>query len=201
MTLDDFIFPDEIYVVDTETTGLDGAPHDVVVDIGICVAEFSTGKVRDVYSSVVGYDITDWDDRRSKAWIFENTDMELDMVAAAKPMEFIRGEVISILKDKGVTSYNIPFDMDKFLFRRPWDLYGVFTLRTDIMKAATDVCKLPSQFYGAKYRFPKLDHAYNTIVKGDPANVCGKQDHRALSDARMASYLMLQMFKDGNYAP
>ena len=201
MNLDDFLIPDEIYVIDTETTGLDGAPMDVVVDIGICLANFSTGEVRDVYSSVVGYNVTEWDDRRKKAWIFENTDMSLEMVAAAKPKDIVRDDVTEILRGKNVTSYNIPFDMDKFLFKQPWNLKGVFTLRTDIMKAATEVCKLPSQFYGVKYRFPKLDHAYNTIVEGDPSGICGKQDHRALSDARMASYLMLQMFSDGNYVP
>ncbi len=202
MRLEDFFdVPDEIYVIDTETTGLDGAPKDVVVDIGICAVDIEAGTVRDVYSSVVGHDITDWSDERKKAWIFENTDLTLDMVSAAPPMSKVRSDVISILKGKAVTSYNIPFDMDKFLYREPWNLRGMFTQCTDIMKAATNVCKLPSQFYGVSYRFPKLDHAYKTVLQDDPANIGDKQDHRALSDARMASFVMIGMYRCGDYFP
>jgi len=69
------------------------------------------------------------------------------------------------------------------------------------MKAATDVCKIPSELYGVNYKYPKLDHAYRTIVNGDPAGICGKQDHRALSDAKMASYVMIEMYRAGNYRP
>jgi DNA polymerase-3 subunit epsilon len=77
----------------------------------------------------------------------------------------------------------------------------MFNVCTDIMKAATDVCKLPSEFYGVSYRFPKLDNAYKMIVNGDPAGTGEKQSHRALSDARMASYVMVEMYKTGKYRP
>ena len=43
--------------------------------------------------------------------------------------------------------------------------------------------------------------AYSKIVEGDPAGIHGTQNHRALSDAQMASYVMIQMFRDGNYEP
>ena len=181
MRIEDFFdTPKEIYVLDTETTGLDGGPLDLVVDIGICAVDLERGKIRDVYSSVVGYDVTEWDDRRSKAWIFENTDLTLDMVAAAPPIVRVRDAVSKLLTGKTVTSYNVPFDMEKFLYREPWCMRGTFNVCTDIMKAATDVCKLPSQYYGLGYRFPKLDHAYKTILDSDPAGVGDKQDHRAL---------------------
>lgn len=199
-SLDD-IPPDEIYVLDTETTGLYGAPKDVVVDIGITKVSLRKGTVEDVYSSVLGYDVDEWDDYRRKAWIFENTDMTLDMVADAPPAMNVVGDVRRILKDKDVTSYNIRYDMDKFLYQEPWDLRGTFKPCFDIMLAAKDVCKLPSQYYGREYRYPKLDYAYSNIVEGDPAGINGKQDHRALSDARMASYLMITMFRDGSYRP
>ncbi|MDR2846461.1 MAG: 3'-5' exonuclease [Candidatus Methanoplasma sp.] len=193
--------PDEIFVLDTETTGLDGGPKDVVVDIGICAVDLSKGKVRDVYASVVGYDITEWNEVRKKAWIFENTDLTLDMVASAPPQDKVKRDVIEKLRGKKVTSYNVPFDMDKFLYREPWGFKGLFKESTDIMKAATLVCKLPSQYYEREYRFPKLDHAYSKIVEDDPAGIGEKQDHRALSDARMASYVMIKMFGNGDYLP
>lgn len=200
MTLDD-IPPDEIYVLDTETTGLFGAPKDVVVDIGITKVSLRRGTVEDVYSSVLGYDVDEWDDYRRSAWIFENTDMTLDMVREAPPAMKVIDDVRRLLRNKYVTAYNIGYDMKKFLYLDPWDLKLSFNECYDIMLAAKDVCKLPSQYYGREYRYPKLDYAYENIVEGDPAGINGKQDHRALSDARMASYLMIQMFRDGTYRP
>jgi DNA polymerase-3 subunit epsilon len=202
MKIEDFFKTgEEIFVIDTETTGLDGGPRDLVVDIGICYVDLGEGTVRDVYSSVVGYDVTDWGEHRTKAWIFGNTDLTLDKVAAAPPLFKVKDEVSKLLRDQIVTSYNVPFDMDKFLYREPWHMRGLFKVCTDIMKAATNVCKIPSEYYGMSYKYPKLDHAYNTIVEGDPAGVGGKQGHRALSDARMASFVMIQMYKNGDYRP
>jgi DNA polymerase-3 subunit epsilon len=198
---DYFKAPEEIFVIDTETTGLDGGPRDLVVDIGICSVDISKGTVKDVYSSIVGYDVTDWGDHRAKAWIFGNSDLTLDKVAAAKPLFKVKEEIVTLLRGKAVTAYNVPFDMEKFLFREPWNLRGVFNVCTDIMKAATDVCKLPSDLYGVRYKFPKLDHAYRAIVSGDPAGVGNIQDHRALPDARMASFIMVEMCRNGNYRP
>lgn len=193
--------PDPIYVVDTETTGLDGAPKDLVVDIGICAVSLEEGTVRDVFDSVLGYDVDSWDDSLRHAWIFENTDLTLDDVRDAPHAIHVIDKVRGLLKGKTVTAYNVAYDMDKFLFKEPWDLRGRFTLCSDIMLAATPVCKLPSQYYGRQYRFPKLDHAYRTIVDGDPAGIGEAQSHRALSDARMASYVMIQMYRDGTYLP
>ena len=200
LTLDN-IPSDEIYVLDTETTGLFGAPKDVVVDVGITRVSLRRGTVTDAYSSVLGYNTDEWDDYRRNAWIFENTDMTLDMVTEAPSAMKVIDDVRRILRGKVVTAYNVAYDFGKFLDLEPWNLKGTFKLCNDIMLAAKDVCKLPSQYYGREYRYPKLDYAYETIVKGDPAGIHGKQDHRALSDARMASYLMIQMFRDGTYRP
>lgn len=197
-TLDDFP-PDEIYVIDTETTGLEGAPKDLVVDVGITKVSLSKGTVEDVFGSVLGYDTDQWDDYHRDAWIFQNTDMTLDMVSEAPPAMEVIEKVRKILKGKVVTAYNIAYDMDKFLYHEPWNMRGHFTTCSDIMIAAMHVCKLPSQYYGRQYRFPKLDYAYKTITEDDPAGIGEEQDHRALSDARMASHLMIQMYRDKTY--
>ena len=199
-TLDD-IPPDVIYVLDTETTGLEGAPKDVVVDVGITKVSLRHGTVEDAYSSVLGYDVDCWDDYRRNAWIFQNTDMTLEMVENAPPAMKVIEDVRRMLRGKTVTTYNIAYDLDKFLYQEPWCMRGTFKQCFDIMLAAMKVCKLPSQSYGREYRYPKLDYAYSTIVEGDPANINGVQDHRALSDARMASHLMIKMFRDGTYRP
>jgi DNA polymerase-3 subunit epsilon len=191
-----------IYVLDTETTGLYGAPQDVVVDIGITKVDLRDGTVRDAYSAVVGHDVDRWDDYRKNAWIFQNTDMTLDMVREGVPFSKVREDVTFLLKNRNVTAYNVGYDMNKFLYKSPWDLRGTFTECTDIMLAAMKVCKLKSMNYFDDYRYPKLDVAYKMILKGDdPANIHGVQDHRALSDARMASYVMIEMFDNGDYTP
>ena len=55
--------------------------------------------------------------------------------------------------------------------------------------------------YGMEYANSKLDYAYSKIVDGDPAGIHGHQDHRALSDARMASYVMIELQRAGLYHP
>jgi len=199
MNLDDFSDDRIIYVIDTETTGLEGHPRDVVVDMGICSVNMALGKVNDIYSSVVGHDISGWSDAMRHAWIFENTDLTLEMVSNAPSISKVVKDVECILKGRNVTSFNVAFDMDKFLYNSPWNMKGTFNLMPDIMIVAKDVCKIPSPYYERKYAFPKLNVAYDMIVMGDPAGVGGIQDHRALSDARMASYLMLQMHRNGDY--
>lgn len=194
-------YSDEVFVLDTETTGLEGAPKDLVVDIGICRVDLSTGDVEDVYSSVLGYDVSEWDDRLKGAWIFENTDLGLEDVEFARPALDVIGDVRRLLRRKPVTSYNTEFDFGRFLYEEPWSMRGWFLECSDIMKAATAVCKVPSGMYGRSFRYPKLDAAYSRLVEGDPAGIRGRQDHRALSDARMASHVMVSLYRSGDYHP
>ncbi len=192
--------PREVYVLDTETTGLHGAPEDVVVDIGICLVDLDAGTVTEAYSAVVGHDVDAWNDYRRNAWIFENTDMTLDMVRDGVPFAQVREEVLELIGGARATSYNTGYDFDKFLFREPWGLKGAFRECQDIMLAATDVCKLESFYYQGSYRWPRLEVAYRTILGDeDPAGIEGVQDHRALSDARVASHIMIAMHDAGLY--
>ncbi|MCQ2070075.1 MAG: 3'-5' exonuclease [archaeon] len=225
--------PDTILVLDTETTGLEGARYiddptmdrffkcsrveqmggydaldwklygDLVVDIGICEVSLSKGTVKDVYSAIVGYDTDSWTQEMEESWIFENTDLTVDQVRNGVPFSQVRKEVRDVIKGRWLTTYNVQYDLDKFLYRFPWNVKGLFNEVRDIMFSAKDVCKLKSPLYGVKeYRYPKLDYAYKTILKGeDPAGINGVQDHRALSDARVASHLMIKMFNDGQYDP
>jgi len=199
-TLDNF-FAGEIYVLDTDTTGLKGHPQDVIVDIAVCRVDLDKGTVDPVYSSVVGYDTSEWNEYRRNAWIFENTDMTLDMVDAAPPVQEVVADIRKLLRGKKVTSYNTEYDMGKFLYHEPWKMKDLFIECTDIMKAATPICKVPSQYYGRQYQYPKLDLAYEKIVEGDPAGIKGVQEHRAMSDAKVASHILVQLFRDRAYSP
>lgn len=222
--------PDRIVLLDTETTGLDGAlydkdpgfraaePHDgtpkldaldwnrygdVVLDIGMCEISLSEGTVKDLYSSIVGYDTDLWNERKRNSWIFSNSDMTLEAVSAAPRLSKVLEDVKRILKDRWVTSYNVQYDLDKFLYKFPWNLKGSFREVRDPMFSAKNILKLPSQYYGVKdYRYPKLELAYEKILDGeDPAGIHKHQDHRALSDARMASHVLLRMYREGLYDP
>lgn len=194
--LDDFL-DRSIYVLDTETTGLSGYPEDVVVDIAICKVDPEAGTVDEVYSSVVGYDVSSWNDARKNAWIFQNTDMTLEMVSAAPPAEKVAEDVRRILNGKNVTSFNMGFDMDKFLYHRPWDLKGKIMASRCIMLASADVCKIPGMY--ENYKWPRLEEAYSIIVDGDPAGIEGPQKHRALSDAVMASHILIALYRGRRY--
>ncbi|MDR2866369.1 MAG: 3'-5' exonuclease [Methanomassiliicoccaceae archaeon] len=195
-TLDDFC-KTEVYVIDTETTGLDGAPADRIVDIAICRVALGDDKVETVYSSVVGHDTSRWSEKLKRSWIFENTDLTLDTVDRAPPEEHVVRDVTRILSGANVTSFNTQFDFDKFLYKAPWSLRGRFTQFRCIMMASKNVCRLPGLY--DDYKYPKLEEAYRMIVKGDPANIGGKQAHRALSDAVMASHILIELHRTGNY--
>lgn len=202
-TLDDFRTPEMpskgqnvIYVLDTETTGLDGYPKDVVVDIAVCEVDLDKGTVTTAYSSVVGHDVTSWPEEMRNAWIFQNTDLTLDMVERARPAADVAADIRTLLKGKRVTSFNVGFDMDKFLYREPWNLSDIIDEKHCIMLASKDVCKLPGLY---DFKWPRLDQAYPMITEGDPARIEGNQTHRALSDAVMASHVLIALHRSGRY--
>jgi len=195
-TLDDFCRT-EVYIVDTETTGLNGAPRDKVVDIAICRVVLGEDRVENVYSSVVGHDTAKWDRELKHSWIFENTDLTLETVNTAPPEQDVARDVLRILNGKNVTSFNFSFDFDKFLYKEPWSLRNKIVPFGCIMMASTNVCKLPGMY--EDYKWPRLDEAYKIIVKGDPARIGGAQTHRALSDAVVASYILLELHRTGRY--
>lgn len=186
----------EIYVLDTETTGLSGGPGDLVVDIGIVAADTETGEVEEVFSSVVGYSEGILR-KHEDAWIFQNTDLGFWQVTRAPSVMRVIGRVREILHGKPATSYNTAFDFGKFLYRQPWSLGGVFRPCPCIMRAAARMCRFPGHYGG--YRWPRLEEAYGTICPTDPADICGRQTHRALSDAKMAAHVLLGMHRAGRY--
>ena len=194
--LDDFCKTD-VYVVDTETTGLFGAPKDKVVDIAVCKVTLGDDGVENVYSSVVGHDTGKWSDELKHSWIFENTDLTPDMVNDAPPEARVAEEVSKILKGANVTSFNFQFDFDKFLYQKPWSLRNDIVPFRCVMLASKNVCRIPGLY--DDYKYPKLSEAYKMIVKGDPAGIKGNQEHRALSDAVMASYILLELHRTGRY--
>lgn len=186
-----------VFVVDTETTGLCGCDRgDRVVDIGIVEVDTERGTVMPVYSEIVGYDVSGWSEDQKNAWIFSHSDLTLDMVARAEPLEEIARDVRLILDGNVAASYNEGFDFDKFLFKSPWNVDCA--LAPDIMLRAHRLIDGDHLFSDGS-SWPKLETAYRGLCPDDPAHLDGPQAHRALSDAVVASYVMLALIGRGEY--
>ncbi|AGI47401.1 DNA polymerase III, epsilon subunit-related 3'-5' exonuclease [Thermoplasmatales archaeon BRNA1] len=185
--------PLSLLVIDTETTGLSGCPSDHVVDIGAVKVDFGKCTVSDVYEAIPGYDVSTWDRAHRNAWVFKNTSLCLeDVVTSPLPQEVVLRDLRRITSDYPfVTSYNVDFDFFRFLFNEPWDLGGLQK------KLAPDPMLVAAELSGG--RWPKLDYAYARFCPGDPAGIRGRQDHRALSDARVAAHVILALWKLGKY--
>lgn len=188
----------EMFLIDTETTGLRGYPIDHVVDVGICKIDLRDGSVEPVYESVVGHNVALWDEEHQNAWIFEHSDLTLKDVASAKSADDVAVDMYEILRSEYLTSYNVGFDIQKFLRYAPFRV-GEYVSRIlpDPMLIATDICCIPGAC--SSYKWPKLEEAYSILCPDDPANIKGCQDHRALSDARVASYVLIELHKRGLY--
>lgn len=186
-----------VFVVDTETTGLCGCDRgDRVVDIGIVEVDTERGTVMPVYSEIVGYDVSGWSEDQKNAWIFSHSDLTLDMVARAEPLEEIARDVRLILDGNVAASYNEAFDFEKFLFKSPWNVDCA--LAPDIMLRAHRLIDGDHLFSDGS-SWPKLETAYRGLCPDDPAHLDGPQAHRALSDAVVASYVMLALIGRGEY--
>lgn len=188
--------PDEIYIVDLETTGLIGCPEDIIVEIGVCKTVFSENEVELIYSSVVGLDATFESIKKYEtSWIFKNSNLKISDIVSAPKQEEVSSELREILKDNYVTSYNTDFDFHKFLFRNPWNMRGFFKEGKDIMQAAKDFRYSCNK---RNCRFPRLADIYSILY---PENRLGLDCtvHRAASDAITAAYVVLGLHHKGYY--
>lgn len=189
--------PERIYVLDTETTGLNGTRYgDLVVEIGIVSVCFETREIREEYSEVVGYDTSKWNREKRNAWIFENTDLTAEDVKNARPLSEIVPEVQNLLRGKAATSYNTAFDFGRYLDWAPWSL--PCTVAPCIMRSAHAAVGGDIAFDDGSTTWPRLEKSYAVLCPEDPAHI-GAQTHRALSDAVQAAHVMLALSDRGLY--
>ena len=208
-----------VLIIDAETTGLSGYPKDRVLEIGI--AELEEGSVRPVYSEIIRYsDIVDFDrkyvnlDGSEGIWIYRNSDLRIeDTLNAAKDVETVAAEIREIVSGMEVTSYNVPFDLGKFLYHEPWNLRGIVERKIDIMKLATskvyELCESDSlddkglqerllrereeSYYPEKW-VSSID-AYRALCPEDPMGLEGMR-HRAIDDAVMEGWILRTLLKN-----
>ncbi len=130
----------KILILDVETDGLDGAPADRVLEVGVAeldTADDAPQAVRAVYSQVIRYE-----DPRD-CWIFHHSTLTPAEVlgASADPKQAAR-ILREIVRGRLVTSYNVGFDFGRFLDRRPWVLGRAYdAVPLDIMYTATSTAR------------------------------------------------------------
>lgn len=180
----------KIFVLDTETTGLNGAPEDCIVDIGVVRLDTQSGSVIPVYNQVIRSDVDTWDERQKNAWIFSHSDLTVEAVATAlmNPADMVSDmNLLAEITHFPWTSYNIKFDFGKFLNRDPWNFCP--RMYTDVMEIASRYVNGDVVFDDGRVSWPKLEKAYRKLCPEDPAHI-EKQTHRALSDAIQAAYVL-----------
>lgn len=170
----------EIFVLDTETTGLEGAvAGDAVVEIGIARVDLDGGEVVPEFGRIVHQDLTP---AQRDAWVFSHTDLTVkDVESSPWTVDRMR----SLLRDyEGATftAYNIGFDFGRFLRWSPWEFNP--TLAPCIME------EVAHELNGG--RWMTAQSAYDLLCPDNPAGVPdGLEEHRAVSDAVLEGHILL----------
>ncbi|MBY9000175.1 MAG: hypothetical protein KGD64_04620 [Candidatus Heimdallarchaeota archaeon] len=201
----------DIYVIDIETTGLDGWQKDHIVEISIMKANLTNQKIEQVYHSLVHYDVTKWDEEVRKAWIFEKGIIKLDKIQNAKKgVKEVSNEVRKILTGKFISAYNNEFDFEKFLHHEPWNINPeTCKIKTApcIMLATTDYVKIPSKY--KKRKFVSLSEAKKHLLNEDTTSIINNKElemivreygvHRANCDAFYSACILLELNRRKRY--
>ncbi|MCG3226682.1 MAG: 3'-5' exonuclease [Candidatus Heimdallarchaeota archaeon] len=201
----------DIYVVDIETTGLDGWPKDYVVEIAIMRANVLKQEVEQVYHSVIHHDISTWDESILDSWIFKKGIISVDEIKQAKKdLATVSGEVRKLLSNKFVAAYNNAFDFDKFLKHEPWDINdekNKSKIAPCIMLTASEYVKLPSKY--KKRKIIRQTVAKKYLLNENTECIRNNKDlekelaqygeHRANYDAFYAACILLELYRKNQY--
>ena len=187
-----------VYVLDTETSTVawsDGVPDGHIVEIGVARVDLDELKVEPLFGTIVR------DAKASKnAWVFRNTTLTREEVLEKgnEPDE-VANTLGRMLLGCEVTSYNIAFD--KMMLERDMPMLAEsFHWGQDIMIQASLVEEIP-RTHGGSDRWPRAEASYNYLCPDDPCNLKGHEMHRAIADAEMEGYILLELFVRGLWKP
>ena len=195
----------KIYVIDAETTGLEGANYgDYVLSIGISEVDIINQTVDPFFNRVLGYDIKKHEDVINKdTWIFNNSSLSLENVKFSydngETAEVIAEEFNELMKDKWIAMYNKDYDYGKFLKYSPFNLDPSRILPC-LMYASTDPCAIPKP-WGYGYKWPTLEEAVDILLDDDIKEEINKTEnfHDALYDTYVSGHVMLKLIEMGEY--
>ena len=201
----------DIYVLDIETTGLDGYPKNHIVEISIMRANLLKQKIEQVYHSVIHYDVSSWDESVLDSWIFKKGIIRVDEIKEAKKdLTTVAGEVRKLLSNKFVAAYNNAFDFDKFLKHEPWNINAEKNrskIAPCIMLTASEYVKVPSKY--KKRKIIRLTAAKKYLLNENTECIKNNKnletelaqygEHRANYDAFYAACILLELYRKNQY--
>lgn len=180
----------EILILDIETTGFlqqGGA----IVEIGIVSLDLNTGKIEEVFDSLLREDIfTRKHTEKPYGWIFDNSNLTPEDVMEALPADEVFEMVQDVLDSYplGCTAFNKKFDFS-FLQDRGLKI----TELPCPMLLSTDVCKLLKKGHGGGYKWPKVEEAFKYFYP----DVDYTEAHRGLDDARHEAMIVYALYERG----
>jgi DNA polymerase III epsilon subunit-like protein len=199
----------DVYVVDIETTGLEGSPKDLVVEIAIMRTNVEKQRINQVYHSLIHYDTNSWDDELRESWIFAKKILSIDQIQnAEKDLSTVIKEVRQILSGKFVAAYNNAFDFDKFLKKSPWEINKENTKT----KVAPCIMLTASEYlrpFGRRRRIYKLVYTIKKLLDENTESINTNKEllakidnfsaHRANYDAFYSACVLLELYKRKSY--
>ena len=174
-----------IYVLDTETTGLGGYEQgDVIVEIGIARVDMQRKKVYPELGRLVRQPLTQ---SQRTSWVFEHTDLTPGEVMSSPWSHSSIRLALAAYFDKTFTAYNVEFDFGRYLMHPPWHFCP---------NLAPCIKETAAKLYNDG-RWFTAQEAYDLLCPDNPANVPdGREQHRALSDAVLEGHILLAMLED-----
>jgi DNA polymerase III alpha subunit (gram-positive type) len=201
----------DIYVVDIETTGLDGIPQDQIIEIAIMRVNLLKRIITQVYHEIIHYDTKQWDEEAKNAWIFKQGVLSVDDIQdAKKDLDTVVQEVQQIFTGKYIVAFNNEFDLDRFLSKEPWNI------TEEANKSKTAPClmisaseylrpsgkKHKNRIYNLGYTIKKLisnETACIKINKGLEEKISEFKAHRANYDAFYSACILLELYRLNHY--
>ncbi|MGQ4874583.1 MAG: exonuclease domain-containing protein [Promethearchaeia archaeon] len=159
-----------IIVLDIETTHTKPILG-MIVEIGLCFLDLNSGKIDPIFNIICQEEDIELD---PDAWIFNNSDLNIEEVMQAPYLSEFREELQSIF-DLGypITAFNQKFDFG-WLYNRDFRISNRFW---DPMLKLTPIMRIPHDYY--IYKYPSVEEAWRYLFP----DIEYKEKHRALDDA------------------
>lgn len=186
-----------IYVIDTETSTTswkDGIPDGHIVEIGIAKVNLDKQTVIPFFQSVINDPEADPD-----AWVFKHTDLSFEEVQKGVSPDIIARYLSSQLEGQEVTSFNEAFDHGMIDRDMPF-INDKVRWGQCLMIQAAEIEEIPRNHAGTGL-YPTAEATYNYLCPKDPCHLNGKEKHRALADATMEGYILVELYLNDLYHP
>jgi DNA polymerase-3 subunit epsilon len=170
----------KIAIIDIETTGFI-VTMDAIVEIGIVLVDTDTKEITKIFDSVVK-DKNFNPKIHNNSWIFDNSDLVINDVINAEPLEMHRATLQTIFDTYYVTAFNKAFDL-RFLRSRGFTLRDI----TCLMKSGKS-CGIVL-YENGEHKPPSVEEAYSALFP-DEYYV---EAHRGGDDAMHEAKILLKL--------